>query len=81
MNEIQEMMTTNLLQQNQTHSIKIEETAKGCRVAVHVYADTVERARQEVLRLYLGVVHDLQSHDVKLAPMVATATTNGTSKE
>lgn len=66
-------------QQQFSHSVKLEETAKGVRVSVHVYADTAEHARQEALKVYLGIVHDLQSHDVKLAPMNGTA--NGAMKE
>ena len=68
-------LTAEQQQKQFSHSVKLEETAKGVRVSTHVYADTAEHARQEALKVYLGIVHDLQSHDVRLAPMNAAATT------
>jgi hypothetical protein len=52
-----------------SHSIKIEETAKGCRVSVHVYADTSEHARQQALKTYCGILDDLKRHDITVAPL------------
>ena len=49
-------MTATMPEQPQyTHSIKLEDTAKGIRLSVHVYAnstnDAIERRSQCILRL------------------------------
>lgn len=53
-----------------SHSIKIEETAKGIRVSVHVYADSSEHARQQALKTYIGIIDDLRRHEIALAPVM-----------
>jgi hypothetical protein len=34
------------------HSVKIEDTAKGIRLSVHVYANGLETAVNEAIKLY-----------------------------
>jgi len=36
-----------------THSIKVEDTAKGIRISVHVYANDRQTALNEVIETYL----------------------------
>jgi hypothetical protein len=62
-----------------SHSVKLEETQKGVRIHLHVYADTVEHARQQLLKLYFGVHTDLIQHNIPRAPMSVAA--NGGSKD
>lgn len=54
-----------------THSIKLEETAKGVRIHVHVYANGQDEAIKEALETYLNVRNECLNGEVKipLAPM------------
>ena len=70
----QEYETTLEQQKQFSHSAKLEETVKGCRISVHVYGNSSEEVRQQLIKTYLGIEHDLQSHDVKLCPMSAAPT-------
>lgn len=56
-----------------THSLKLEETAKGLRISVHCYANTTEDAIQETFRTYLKARQEAIDNKIQLAPM------NGTS--
>jgi hypothetical protein len=40
-------------QQEFTHSLKLEETAKGVRISVHVYANSEEQVIQKPLKRIL----------------------------
>jgi hypothetical protein len=39
--------------QQYTHSVKIEDTAKGIRLSVHVYANSSGEAMEEAFNTYL----------------------------
>jgi len=56
-----------------THSLKLEETAKGLRISVHCYANTTEDIIQETFRTYLKAKQEAIDNKIQLAPM------NGTS--
>jgi hypothetical protein len=36
-----------------THSLKIEETAKGIRISVHIYTNDQQKAIQQAFETYL----------------------------
>lgn len=50
-----------------THSIKIEQSAKGARVTVHVEANSKETAMMQAIDLYISTQKEL----VKLGQVVA----------
>ena len=52
-----------------THSIKIEETAKGCRISVHVYANDMEAAIDGVITTYQLTKDMLKENKIPIAPM------------
>jgi hypothetical protein len=52
-----------------THSLKIEETAQGVRVHVHVYANDRETAINQAIQTYDLTKRGLENMKVLLAPM------------
>jgi hypothetical protein len=52
-----------------THSIKVEETAKGLRFHVHVYGNNEDETIETVLRTYEKTIAKFMDHGHKLAPM------------
>jgi hypothetical protein len=52
-----------------SHSCKIEQTAKGARVTVHVSANNFQDARMQSTELFLKVQEDLRIQGVPLAPV------------
>lgn len=52
-----------------THSIKIEETAKGCRISVHVYANDRVKAIEEAIATYEVMKASLEGEEIPMAPM------------
>jgi hypothetical protein len=52
-----------------THSIKIEDTAKGIRISVHVYTNDRQTAINEVIKTYLETKQKCEKENIVLAPM------------
>jgi hypothetical protein len=52
-----------------THSIKLEETAKGVRVTVHVYANDRETAINQAIQTYDLAKRGLENMKIPLAAM------------
>jgi hypothetical protein len=55
--------------QQYTHSIKIEDTAKGIRISVHVYTNSRETAINEAIATYLETKQRCESEKIPLAPV------------
>ena len=53
-----------------THFIKIEDTAKGIRLSVHVYANTAE-AIEQAFTMYLKAKIAAVDNKITLAPVEA----------
>ncbi|HEY9491215.1 MAG TPA: hypothetical protein VIP56_04450 [Nitrososphaeraceae archaeon] len=52
-----------------THSIKVEDTAKGIRISVHVYANDRQTALNEVIETYLETKQLADKEIILVAPM------------
>jgi hypothetical protein len=52
-----------------THSIKIEDTAKGIRLSVHVYANTSGEAIEQAFNTYLKAKITAVDNKIPLAPV------------
>jgi hypothetical protein len=52
-----------------THSIKIEDTAKGIRLSVHVYANDKETAIDETIATYLETKKKAEKEKIPVAPI------------
>jgi hypothetical protein len=52
-----------------THSVKIEDTAKGIRLSVHVYANGLETAVNEAIKLYQATKQKAEQEKIPVAPM------------
>ena len=52
-----------------THSVKIEETAKGCRIHVHAYANGRVEAITQAINTYMLTKKTMEYHKIPLAPM------------
>jgi len=52
-----------------THSLKIEDTAKGIRVSVHVYANDMKTAVKEAFELYGNARAVAKDNSIPLAPV------------
>jgi hypothetical protein len=52
-----------------THSIKIEETAKGVRLSVHIYASDRVTAIEEAIGTYEVMAAALDGEEIPRAPM------------
>lgn len=50
------------------YSVKIEQTAKGSRVSVHVYNRHLELAAREAIEAYLNTRRQLKEVGLPLAP-------------
>jgi hypothetical protein len=60
-----------------SHSVKLEQSAKGVRVTVHVSTNSFTDARYEAVDLFIKVQQDLQIQGIPLAPVELK---NGVSK-
>jgi hypothetical protein len=56
-------------QQEFTHCLKLEETAKGVRISVHVYANSEEQVIQEAFNTYLKAKITAIDNKIPLAPV------------
>jgi hypothetical protein len=52
-----------------THSLKLEETAKGIRISVHVYANDQATVIEETFNIYLKAVQTARDNKIQLAPI------------
>jgi hypothetical protein len=52
-----------------THSIKIEDTAKGIRLSVHCYATDRQTAIKEAIGTYLETKQRAEKEKIPLAPI------------
>ena len=52
-----------------THSIKIEDTAKGIRLSVHVYANSTVEAIDQAFTMYLKAKMTAIDNKISLAPV------------
>jgi len=52
-----------------THSLKIEDTAKGIRISVHCYANDRQTAINEAFTTYLETKQRADKEKIPLAPM------------
>jgi hypothetical protein len=55
--------------QQYTHSVKIEDTAKGIRLSVHVYANSSGEAMEEAFNTYLKAKMVAMDNKIPLAPV------------
>jgi len=62
-------MTDAEFPQQSTHQVKMEDTAKGVRVTVHVYATGIDAAVTEAIRLYLTTKAEAERKGIIVAPM------------
>jgi hypothetical protein len=51
------------------YSVKLEQTAKGVRVSVHVYAGSQDMVIGQAVATYLNAIETLQKSGVVIAPM------------
>jgi len=52
-----------------THSVKIEDSAKGIRISVHVYTNNKDTAINEVIKTYLEMKIKAEKEKIPIAPM------------
>lgn len=52
-----------------SHSVKLEQTAKGVRITVHVSADNGITARQEAIDMYIATQTELKGRGIEIAPV------------
>ena len=52
-----------------SHSIKLEETAKGIRISVHVYANSLGEAVEQAFEMYSLSRAEAVNRDIELAPI------------
>jgi hypothetical protein len=51
------------------HSVKIEDTAKGIRILVHVYANDTETVIEQTFNTYLKAIQTAIDNKIILAPV------------
>jgi hypothetical protein len=52
-----------------SHSVKIEDTAKGIRLSVHVYANSTGEAIEQAFTMYLKAKMTAMDNKIPLAPV------------
>ena len=52
-----------------THSLKLEETAKGLRISVHIYAVNSSEAIEQAFQTYLHAKMKAIDNKIPLAPV------------
>lgn len=52
-----------------SHSLKLEETAKGVRISVHVYTNDKQTAINEAIATYLETKQMCEKEKIQIAPM------------
>ena len=64
-----EEIPATVISQQFTHSIKVEETAKGLRIYIHVYGNNEDETIESALRTYEKTIAKFMDHGHKMAPM------------
>ena len=67
--EITVVMSENEFPQQMTHSIKIEQSAKGARVTVHVFANSKDEAIKQSVDVYKSTIDALKAEKLEVAPI------------
>jgi len=62
-------MTSEEIPAQYTHSIKVEDTAKGIRISVHCYANDRQTAINETIATYLETKQKCEKEKILVAPM------------
>lgn len=52
-----------------SHSLKLEETAKGSRISVHIYAHNTGEALEKAFKTYLNAKIKAIDNKIPLAPV------------
>ena len=52
-----------------SHSVKLEETAKGIRISVHVYGNDQFATLQDAVNTYMKTKKECTAFEIPLAPM------------
>ena len=52
-----------------SHSVKIEQTAKGARISVHVYSNNQDEAINQAVQVYGAVRNKLEQEGHTVAPV------------
>ena len=52
-----------------THSLKLEDTSKGLRISVHVYANDKEKVIEEAFNTYLKATQTARDNKIILGPV------------
>jgi hypothetical protein len=52
-----------------THSLKLDDTAKGIRITVHVFANDMKTALKEAFELYGNAREVAKDNNIALAPV------------
>jgi hypothetical protein len=52
-----------------THSVKLEDTAKGIRISVHIYANSTGEAMEQAFTMYLKAKITAIDNKIPLAPV------------
>jgi hypothetical protein len=65
----EEIQPTSIATTQCTHSIKVEETAKGLRFSVHVYGNNEDETIETALRTYEKTIAKFMDHGHKLEPI------------
>ncbi len=55
--------------QQYSHSVKIEDSAKGIRISVHVYTNNKDKAIDEAISTYLDMKAAVEANKIPVAPM------------
>jgi hypothetical protein len=70
----EEIQPTTAAETQFTHSIKVEETAKGLRFSVHVYGNNEDETIETILRTYEKTIAKFMDHSHTMAPMEGSKT-------
>lgn len=52
-----------------THSVKVEQSAKGARVTVHVFANSKDEAIRQAVDIYKSTIETLKAEKLEVAPI------------
>jgi hypothetical protein len=63
------MAIDDMISTQYTHSLKLEETAKGVRISVHVYGNDDNDTIKDVVQTYVTTRKKLEDERIPLAPM------------
>lgn len=52
-----------------SHDVKVEQSAKGARVTVHVFAMSKDEAIRQAVELYRSTIEALKAEKLEVAPI------------